>query len=49
MFLDITVVILENFLKIALKLPCESVVKVPKKIPVKKFSFSKFSCFQHIT
>ena len=30
-FLEITVYIFENFLKIALKLPCESVVKIPKK------------------
>ena len=30
-FLEITVAIFENFWKIALKLPCESVVKTPKK------------------
>ena len=48
-FLEITVAIFENVLKINLKLPCESVDKIPKKIPVKKFSFSKFAGFQCIT
>ena len=47
-FLEITVYIFENFSKTALKLPCES-VKNPWKIPVKKFSFSRFARFQRIT
>ena len=31
MFLEIAVAIFKNFFKIAVKLPCESVVKIPEK------------------
>ena len=49
MFLEIAVAILKNLFKIAVKLPCESVVKIPEKISVKKFSFIKFAGFQRVT
>ena len=49
MLLEIAVAIFKNFLKITLKLLCESVVKTPENIYVKKFCFSKFAGFQRVT
>ena len=47
-FLEIAVAILKNFLKITVKLPCESGQNT-WKIYVKKSSFSKFAGFQRVT
>ena len=49
MLLEIAVAIFKSFLRITLKLLCESVAKTPENIYVKKFRFSKFAGFQRVT